>query len=238
VNGGPGVLITRPEPQARALATALAAEGWWPILWPLMTVAPLATPDLGGAQAVLLTSANAARLTPAAPIPALCVGAATARAAREAGFADVRSADGDAAALAALARATLDPSAGPLAFVRGETVAGDLAGALRAAGFDVTEHVAYAARPALAAPAAVATALDRGAVAAALFYSPRTAEIFADLCSGWRDALARTTAVAISDAAAAPLAALGFAAVRVAARPDDAAMRDALAATRPKKRDD
>jgi uroporphyrinogen-III synthase len=238
VTDGPGVLITRPEPQGRALAAALAVEGWRPILWPLMTVEGLVAPDLLGAQAVLLTSANAARLTPPAAIPALCVGAATARAAREAGFDDVRSADGDAAALAALARAMLDPSAGPVAFPHGETVAGDLADRLRAAGFVVVEQTVYLTVPARAAPPDVAEALRRGEAAAALFYSPRTARIFADLSADWREGLARTTAVAISAAAAGPLGGLGFAAVRVADRPDDAAMRGALAATRPKKRDD
>jgi uroporphyrinogen-III synthase len=228
----PAVLITRPEAQSRALAAELAAEGWRPLVWPLLTIAPLGRPDFAGAQAALFTSANAARLAEGAPIPALCVGAATARAAR--GFAETVVAEGDAAALAALARARLDPAAGPLVFARGADVSADLAGALRAAGFAVREQVVYEARPADAAPPEVAGALAGGGLAAALFYSARTAEAFARLAGPWRAALGGAAAVAISAAAAAPLGGAGFARVLTAARPDDAAMRAALATARPK----
>jgi uroporphyrinogen-III synthase len=231
---GPVVLLTRPERESAALAAALGAEGWRPMIWPLLDIRPTgAVPDLAGAQAVLFTSRNAVAATPPAALPALCVGAATAEAARAAGFAEVRSAGGDAAALAAAVRATLDPAAGPLAFPRGETVAGDLAGALRAAGFALRETVVYAAAPASAAPPEIAAALAAGAVRAAAFYSPRTAAAFAALAGPWRAGLAATGAAAISAAAAAPLAGLGFRAVRVAERPDGAAMRAALSRLRP-----
>lgn len=236
----PAILVTRPHPQAEALARELAAEGWRPLLWPLLEIVALGQPpDLGLAQALILSSANAARRcapgaeTNPAPIPALCVGEGTAQAARAAGFSDARAAGGDAAALVALARASLDPAAGPLAFARGETVAADVAGALRAAGFTVEETVVYAARPATAAPDAIAAALRDGAVAAAAFYSPRTAAIFAALAQPWRAGLAGATAVAISAAAAAPLADAGFGAVIAAATPDAAGMRAAIAAARP-----
>jgi uroporphyrinogen-III synthase len=229
----PAVLITRPEPQARRLAAELRAEGWAPLIWPLLRIEPLARADLTGAQAVLFTSANAVAQAEPAAIPALCVGDATGRAARAAGFTDVRAAEGDAASLARLVVATLDSTAGPLAFVRGETVAADLAGALRAAGFQVREQVVYAARPETAAPPGIDAAMRGGGLRAALFYSPRTAAAFAALATPWRAGLARAAAVAISSAAAAPLRGLGFHRVIAAERPDDDAVRAALAATRP-----
>ncbi len=230
----PTILLTRPEPEARALAEALEAEGWRTLVWPTLSIRPRgAAPSLEGAQAALFTSPRAARLARPAAVPALCVGAATADAARAAGFSDVRSADGDAAALAALAAAVLRPDGGPLAFLRGAEVAGDLAGALRAAGFAVVEHVVYAAEPARSAPADVDAALRDGGVDVAAFYAPRAAAAFAALAAPWRSGLGRTTAVAISAAAAAPLDGAGFARRLTAARPDGAAMRQAIASARP-----
>ncbi|MFN3614605.1 MAG: uroporphyrinogen-III synthase, partial [Rubrimonas sp.] len=86
--GAPAILLTRPAAQAQPLAQALRAEGWEPIIWPLLRIEAVAQADPAGAQAVLLTSANAAAQTRAAAVPALCVGPDTARAARAAGFAD------------------------------------------------------------------------------------------------------------------------------------------------------
>lgn len=227
--GSPTVLLTRPREQSQALAKALAAEGWRCLIWPLLEIDDSGPPpDLAGVQAALFSSANAARRLGPTGVPVLCVGSATARAATEAGARTVVSADGDAAALAELAAARLDPRDGPVLFARGAEVAGDLAGALRARGFDLREQIVYAARPTRKAPADVAAALAGGAVAAAAFYSPRSALVFAGFARPWRAGLGRMTAVAISAAAAAPLAGLGFAAVAVAATPDGAAMVAAL----------
>jgi len=230
----PAILLTRPQAESTALAQTLAPLGWRPLIWPLIAIETTgAAPELGGAQAVIFSSANAARRAHPAPIPALCVGAATARAAREAGFADVRDAGGDAAALLALALGALSPGDGAVIFARGETVAADLAGALRAAGFTVRESVVYAARQASAAPPKIAAALAAGAVAAAAFYSPRTAQIFARFAAPWRAGLGACAAVAISAAAAAPLRGLGFGRLLTAARPDGPAMLRAIADARP-----
>jgi uroporphyrinogen-III synthase len=233
----PTVLVTRAAPEGAPLAARLAAAGWRTLDFPLIGTVPTgAAPDLSGAQAALLTSAAAARavagrLGPSPP-PALCVGAATARAARAAGF-EARTAEGagDGAALADWAAARLDPAAGPLAFLRGADVAGDLAGALRARGFAVRETVVYEARPATAAPPEAAAALAAGAVDAVPFYSPRAAAAFATLAAPWR--LSGAVAAAISAAAAAPVRAAGFGAVVVAARPDGPAVEAALAAVLP-----
>jgi len=230
----PAILLTRPRAESRTLATSLRAEGWRPLIWPALTIAPTGDmPDLAGAQAVLFSSARAARAAPPAAIPAFCVGDATARAARKAGFGDVRSASGDAAALAALVGEALSPAGGPLAFVRGAQVAADLAGMLRARGFDVRETIAYAATPAGPPPVGIAAAVAEGRVAAAAFYSPRTAGSFAAMARYWGDGLRATTAVAISAATAASLAELCFARIAIAGEPSGAAMRAAIRAAWP-----
>src|SRR4051794_41252334 len=71
--------------------------------------------DLEGVQALLCTSANGVRATAARTtrrdLPVLAVGDATARAARDVGFAHVESAGGDVEGLARLAARRLDSAA-------------------------------------------------------------------------------------------------------------------------------
>jgi uroporphyrinogen-III synthase len=78
-----------------------------PLVDPLLAVVPLSpTIDLDGVAALAFTSVNGveafARLSADRRRPVFAVGDRTARAAREAGFAEVASADGDVEALAAL----------------------------------------------------------------------------------------------------------------------------------------
>jgi uroporphyrinogen-III synthase len=234
----PVILLTRPEAESAALAERLAAQGWQPLLWPVLTVVGRpGQPEATGAQAVLLTSANAARALPAAllnPLPplCLCVGNATATVARAAGYRGVEAAGGDGADLAEAVVARLDPRAGALLFPRGEDVAGDLAGCLRGAGFEVRESVVYAAEPAGAPPEPVARALIEGRVAAVALYSPRSAAVFAAEARRFGPALGSLRAVAISAKAAAPLDGLGLAAVRVARTPTQAGMLEEIEAVR------
>lgn len=230
----PAVLVTRPAAESEALSAALAEAGWRPLLWPLLDVVPRpGAPDANGVQAVILTSANAARACPASnlsaqPAHCLCVGEATARAAREAGYCGVEATGGDAEALAAAVRVRLTPADGALLFLRGEQVAADLAAMLREAGFSVREAVVYAAEAATAAPEIVAAALAAGEVAAAMFFSPRSSAVFARLAEPFRAGLGATRAVAISPRAAEPLSGLGFAAISVAQVPRSDAMLAAL----------
>jgi uroporphyrinogen-III synthase len=73
----------------------------------------------------------------------LAVGARTAKLLHQAGFRDVRSADGDAEALEALAASTLSPDSGPVLHACGATVTRSPLVALRRAGFDARELVLY-----------------------------------------------------------------------------------------------
>jgi uroporphyrinogen-III synthase len=234
----PVLLITRAEPGASALAGQMAAMGWAPLVWPLLAVEPVAVhPDTRGVQAVLLTSASAARSLPGAalnPLPprTFCVGAATAAAAAKAGFQEIATGEGNAAQLAGHVAASLRPTAGRLLFLRGDVVAGSLSEALAAHGFTVDEAVVYRARAAETVPEAVAAVLDAQALTAAAFHSPRAAAIFAGLAGQWAGHLGAAAAVAISRKAAAPLQGMGFAAIHVAERPDAAGMQAALEAVR------
>lgn len=226
------VLVTRPEADAAPLIAALAARGHAAMVEPMLRVEPLADArvDLAGVRAILFTSANGvrafARLSGERALPVYAVGDASAAAARAAGFARVESAGGDGADLARLVAARLRPEDGALFHGAGKTVARDLKGALEGAGFQVRRVSLYEARPAEALSAPCRAALAEGALDAAAFFSPRTAETFVRLSAtaGLSAACARVHAVCLSPAVAGALAKVTWRDVRVAARPDQRAL--------------
>jgi uroporphyrinogen-III synthase len=221
-------LVTRPRAEAESLAEALAARGIAAIIEPLLEIHYRGepAPDLTGVQAILCTSANGvralARLTDERAVPLLAIGDASAARARNEGFAEVESAGGSLADLVTLARGRLRPAEGRLLHVAGSTLAGDLTGALRAEGFAVDRAVLYEARPAAGLGAASVRALNAGTVDFALFFSPRTALIFARLAerAGVTGLIGAVTAISISVAADAALEPLRFRARHIAERPD------------------
>jgi uroporphyrinogen-III synthase len=229
-------LVTRPREESERLAAALATRGVEAVIEPLIEVHYLLSGelDLGGVQAVLCTSANGVRAFSRASserrLPLLAVGDATAARARAEGFTAVESAGGDAADLARLAAARLRPQDGALLHTTGDVVASDLAGALRARGFTVERHVLYEARPAVALTTSTLAALRSGVIDLAFFFSPRTAAIFARLAgdAGVADRCAAIIALSISPAADARLAGLPWLERRIAERPKQPALLEAL----------
>ena len=232
-------LITRPREDAEPLAGALEARGIQPMIEPLFTIVP--KPDAGvaldGVQAMLLTSANGARALAAATgrrdLQVLAVGDATAETARGLGFTRVESAGGDVDDLARLARERLDPARGALLHAAGSVVAGDLSGVLAAAGFRLRRVVLYETRKVARLSAGAVEALEAGALDAILFFSPRTASAFVSLAdeAGVTAACQRVTAFCLSPAVAEAAEAIGWRQVRVAPRPDSAALLELIDAT-------
>src|SRR6266576_2008316 len=219
---GRRALVTRPRAEAFALAEALDRRGIEAIIEPLLDILyrDEPAPDLAGVQAVLCTSANGvralARRSGERDIALFAVGEATAARARAEGFSHIESAGGDVDDLARLVIERLRPEGGRLLHVAGSDVAGDLAGALRRAGFTVERAVLYEARPASSLGGPTAHALASGLIDFALFFSPRTATIFARLVeqAGNAAALRSVTATSISAAADSALAGLEFRARR------------------------
>jgi uroporphyrinogen-III synthase len=224
------VLVTRPEHDARATAQALRARGHIPLLAPLLEVRFRQGDQLTleGIDGVLATSANGVRAlalrTARRDLPLFAVGPQTAAAARAAGFLSVASADGDGAALAEAMPRWLKP--GTLFHAAGDNAQGKLAEALAAKGYAVESQVLYEVIAATTLPAAAAEALAADALDAALFFSPQSARLFADRVSkaGLTQACARLIAACISETAAKALAPLAFAALRVAAKPNQDAL--------------
>lgn len=225
--------VTRAEPEASRTASRIDARGGQAVLAPLLTIEPNAQLDasLDGVQALLFTSANGVRAfgTPKRDVAVFAVGDATASAARNAGFTNVQTGEGDSEALARLAIASCDPRAGKIVHVSGMHIAGDAAGVLTQAGFSAERRIAYEARAATALPPNLAARLastpphlDR-----VLFHSARAAEIFTSLARAETPAL---MAVCLSEQVASAAKLSPWARVIVAARPrEDALLEAALA---------
>ena len=213
------LLVTRPQPGAAATAARLAAAGHVAILAPLMAAEALAwQPPAAPPEAIMLTSAFAARLAgPGASqaLPTYVVGAATARAARLAGFVDIRDGGGTAQAL-------LDTLA-----AAGITSVLHLAGEDRTpvvipAGLHIATRTVYRAR---LLPLAALPANDW-----VLLYSARSAGHFATECD--RLGVARA-GVGIAGLSAAIIAAAGpgWRATMAAPQPHEDALLAAVGAT-------
>jgi uroporphyrinogen-III synthase len=205
------VLILRPQPGADETAERARALGLEPLVAPLFTVQPLdwAPPDPADFDAVMLTSASAARqaadgLAPFLHLPCYAVGEATAVAAREAGFTDVHVGPDDGSSLLLMmaedeVRAVFHPCGR-------DHLALDLPGVA------ITRIPVYAAEAADSLPSGAGGML-------ALLHSPRAAALFAGLAVD----KSRIRIAAIS-ARTARAAGTGWQEVAIAPRPRDAAL--------------
>ena len=215
------VLVTRPEPGASEAAGLIRARGLVPVLAPMLRVRlrPVRLP--GSVRAVVVSSGNAVPALPMAlhGVALLAVGDATAARARAAGFRQVWSADGDAAALAALASQVLPPGA-PVLLATGAGQGAVLAADLRGRGFPVHRRAAYAAAPVRRMPEEALAALAGPGLCAVLFLSAETARAFVRaLPLALRPALAEVDALAIGAPAADAVMHLPWRRVRVSAKP-------------------
>ena len=226
------VLVTRPREDAEETAVRLRARGHTVLIAPLIEIRFVDGPEIpfGGVQAILATSSNGvhalARRTSRRDVPLFAVGAQTARAAHISGFATVKSADGDARALAAATVNWAKPNAGALLHAAGAETKGALAESLRAAGFEVRTEVLYDAIGVNELSTNALMALTAGNLDAVLLFSPRSARIFSDCVvkADVADSCTALEALCISAVAADKLSALPFRAVHVAKRPDQEAL--------------
>lgn len=208
----PTLLLTRPEPAARRFAAAVAHLGLPVLISPVLRIAPVAhdAGRLQEARGLVFTSVHAVPAAgPGRGRPAICVGPATARAARAAGFA-VTEGPGDAARMMPLLR---DLGAGWL-HPHGAHVAKVL---------PVPGMVVYDQLPQDLTPAARAV-LDRAGPVILPLFSPRSARVLAAQAARARAAL---WLAPISPAAAAAWDA-PFARVAVALAPDAGGVQAAI----------
>lgn len=215
------VLVLRPQPGAGETAERARALGLEPVVAPLFDVRPLAwtAPDPAAFDAVMLTSASAARMArdslgAFAALPCYAVGEASGTAARAIGFADVREGPDDGAAL--------------LPMMAGDGVAkvfhpcGRDHLALELPGVAITRMPVYAAEAAIGLPVEARAAIAAGAIA--LLHSGRAATLLAALVAD-KDHLAIAAISQRTARAAGP----GWRSVAVAPRARDQALLELAA---------
>jgi uroporphyrinogen-III synthase len=194
------VLVTRPEPASARTAAELERRGHEPVLLPLMQAIhephALVTPALPDTAAIAVTSAEAIRVLETLPqetrqallaLPLFAVGRATARAASDAGFADVSIADGDGRFLASLLVATHDPTT-PILYLTGTPRSPDFETDLQQAGLTIDVRECYRMVPATPDDLDVIETLTP-MPDAILVYSAETARRLGELHHATRDLL-------------------------------------------------
>lgn len=222
------ILVTRPQEDAQAMAQKLTAMGHEAIIAPLLEIVFSDGPEisLDGVQAILATSANGVRAialrTQRRDVPVFAVGPQTAQEARRHGFTYIKNAQGDGMALARATREWAQPQAGALLHAAAGEAPKYLAPELEKRGFIVRREVLYQARAVAKFPADIAAALRSGQIDAAMFFSPRSAGIFADCANraGLSGACSALSAYCISEATAQALAGTPFRAIRIAEAPN------------------
>jgi uroporphyrinogen-III synthase len=226
------IWVTRAEPGASATAARVRALGFEPIVQPLLAMRPLADTaiDLADAAALAFTSANAvaafAVLSSERRLPVFTVGEATADAARDAGFADVTSAGGDAIALAATLKAHAADLRGVIIYPAALRPARDLAALVAGAGLTVHAVAVYETVEIPPSDAFITRLPDLDGV---LIHSARAAAALRDILA--THPASHLVAYALSTQAARPLAG-GLRRIHTAAAPSEAALLEELAKAR------
>lgn len=213
------LIVVRPQPGCDATVRAAQDMGLEASGFPLFSVRALAwqPPDPAGFDALLIGSANAIRLGGEAlaglrGLPVLAVGEVTAQTAREAGF-----------MVAEMGAGGLQPLLDRVGarYPRLLRLAGRERVALAPApGTAISERTVYASEP-LDMPPGLRAALDRPCVIA--LHSAEAARHFAALCDSGGIDRARTLLAALGPRIAGA-AGHGWADVRAAQSPDDAAL--------------
>jgi uroporphyrinogen-III synthase len=235
------VLVTRPEPGASATANALRVAGFEPVVASLTQIVPLpvdAAFDIGGIDAIAVTSANALRHAPEqllariAGLPLFAVGQATAEVADEAGFRAVITGPGDAAGLTAIVRDTL-PAGSTILYLCGRLRRPDFERAMEVAGLKAAVLETYDTGQRDCDAAILPILAATSPLFAVLLHSSEGAKALSALMSRPDVAHPLTDAllVAISARAAMPVEAMFPGRILVASQPTEAAMIATLRAS-------
>ena len=218
------VIITRSEPGASRTAISIEAPDFLPLVSPvirLRAALPASGQSLARAQNLIFTSANGVRyftdVADRRDHSVWCVGEATAEAARQAGFTDIRTGPDNAEGLARHIRKTASPDQGGFLHIANRAAGGGLAGRLQQAGFAARVMALYESVAADDLTPEALAVLARGEKCAVMVHSARGADAFCKLAGGQN--LSHAALVAISAAAASPLANTGFGAILTAEHP-------------------
>jgi uroporphyrinogen-III synthase len=229
------ILLTRPEPDASATAATLSALGHTVLSLPVTDIMATGAPVPDGLfTALLATSANAFRSMNRGDVGRLkgsrlfCVGAKTARIARDTGFIEIETADGSGQKLVAALLAAY-PSPSHFLYLTGTPRKPLVEQALRQAGHAVTCAELYAARPVSAWPEGVQERLAEAEIA--LHFSRGSVEALIDLAvrSNTLSRIGSLRHLCLSEDVALPLRAINAPDIRCSAVASEAGLLAELA---------
>jgi uroporphyrinogen-III synthase len=225
------VLVTRPRPDGERTAATLRGRGYHVLVAPLMQVKPIAAELAGEWSAVIISSANAVRALDAKQIvllsklPLFGVGQRSADAAREAGFTNVRSANGDADDLIRLVAASHADKAATYLYLAGQDRAADVESELARRGIKARTVIVYK-NVTLGYPPELVDALRNRQIDVALHFSRRSAENYVNgaKAAGLGEPAWAPEHFCLSAQVAEPLRAAGIGQIGVAPEPNEAAL--------------
>ncbi|MBT6133832.1 MAG: uroporphyrinogen-III synthase [Kordiimonadaceae bacterium] len=221
------ILLTRPINDSHRIERQLGQSKIIVYVEPLMHIESLNVLKINALnyQALVFTSANGVMVyckeIQKCALPVYVVGESTRQAALEAGLNPVISAGADVKKLSAIIISKLSPSNGPLLYLTGKHVAGNLAKDLEDADFQVDHQKIYTAVAAQQFSNNTKSLLKQKLIDYIPFYSPRSARIFKQLieAEGIRDLLSTASALCISDAVKKEILLLGWKNILTAKEP-------------------
>ena len=225
-------VITRPRPDADALAKQLQELGHKSWLSPVMKMNwnKVEPPDPADISALVITSRNALRslekwhdLSIYADLPLFAVGKSSAKAARKRGFSNIFEAAERARTLPALIDKHLDArKSAPLYHPGGKKLAFDIAPLLEELGFTLQRQIVYETEPVNRLAPSVAKGLADATIDGVILLSPRSARLFGALLktSKLTDCLSSVSCLCLSQNVADAVEGLCWRQTLVAAHPD------------------
>ncbi|MBM3468783.1 MAG: uroporphyrinogen-III synthase [Alphaproteobacteria bacterium] len=183
------ILITRPVENAIPLATKLKNLGHQVLIDPLLKIIPLKVqlPPLQTYQAIVATSQHAlysfSHLTTERDIPLWCVGSESAKAAKSLGFKNIHEASGTAQNLVERLIETIKPfDEKSILHISGDVIRVDIVSILLKNNISAERIILYKSEASSSFSNETRHAIENKFLDAVLFFSPRTARIFYNLC--------------------------------------------------------
>ncbi|MEH6629316.1 MAG: uroporphyrinogen-III synthase [Halopseudomonas aestusnigri] len=180
-------IVTRPTVDQEPFISELKAVGREIVLSPVFDIHFFQGDALNfsNVQAILITSANGVRAICQRSndfnLPVYCVGDSSAQTARDVGFENVFSANGDVADLAELINSNLSSHEGRLLHPAASKLAGDLGGLLSEKGFHYQREILYEAKALESLNFNIIDQIKYNEIKEISFFSPRSSKIFLKL---------------------------------------------------------
>ncbi len=204
------VIITRTELDSKNLASKLSKIGLHSLISPVLKIVPVPTEvqNISEFQSVIITSKNTLDTIKTLNLNKktlmFCVGNATARLFKKAGFSNVRSASGSSEDLLRKIKQNCNPKTGPVLYLAGQNTRGLIERELSQSGFILEKRIVYQAEAASSLTDAAQRALRYGEIVGIFIFSPRSAIILNELIRKFslQTSLKRVTAFCLSEAVA------------------------------------